>query len=81
MSKLLKHGLLSNVIDGCTAGGLIGAALDGVTIIGASMIGGPVGFAAASKWVASKTAIGTLVGGTAGVVKTVQETDDDEDLD
>ena len=65
--------LFENVIEGATAGGIIGAALDTIFVIGATVIAGPVGLVSATEVVASKTAICTLVGGGAGVVKTIEE--------
>ena len=65
--------LFENIIEGATAGGLIGAALDGLFIAGATLVGGPVGFAATTTTVASKAAACTLAGAGAGVVKTIKE--------
>ena len=65
--------LFENVIEGATAGGLIGAALDGLLITGATLVAGPAGFAAATTIAVSKTAAGTLIGGGAGVAKTIAE--------
>ncbi len=65
--------LFGNVIEGATAGGLIGAALDGLFIAGATLVAGPVGFAAATTAAVSKTAAGTLIGGAAGVAKTISD--------
>lgn len=65
--------LFENVISGATAGGLIGAAFDGLVIAGATLLAGPVGFATATTAVASKAAAGTLIGGAAGVAKTIKE--------
>lgn len=78
--------LFSNVIEGATAGGLIGGAIDALTVAGATIIGGPAGFAAATAAVASKAAAGTLIGGGAGVAKTIKEerskrNGNDEDYD
>jgi hypothetical protein len=68
--------LFQNIIEGATAGGLIGAALDGLFIAGATIVGGPVGFMAATTATVSKTAACTLAGGAAGVIKTINEEDD-----
>ncbi len=68
MSKLFR-----NMITGAVAGNLIGAAMDGLIITGASLLAGPVGFAAATKVVVSKAAAGTLIGSAAGVAKTAKE--------
>lgn len=68
--------LFQNIIEGATAGGLIGAALDGLFIAGATIVGGPVGFMAATTATVSKTAVCTLAGGAAGVIKTINEEDD-----
>ena len=68
--------LFSNVIEGATAGGLIGAALDGLAIVGATVVAGPVGFATATTAVVSKAAAGTLIGGGAGVIKSIKEKED-----
>ena len=65
--------LFENIMEGATAGRLIGAAYDGLVIGGATLIAGPVGFAAATKVVVSKEAAGTIIGGAAGVVKTIKE--------
>ena len=66
-------GLISNIIEGATAGSIIGAALDGLFIAGATVVGGPVGFALAAKVTVSKTALGTLIGAGEGIVKTVYD--------
>ncbi|NLC20157.1 MAG: hypothetical protein GX757_13265 [Clostridiales bacterium] len=65
--------LFQNVIEGATAGGLIGAALDGLFIAGATIVAGPVGFVAATSATVSKTAVCTLAGGAAGAIKTIKE--------
>ncbi|MBE5924498.1 MAG: hypothetical protein E7271_08535 [Lachnospiraceae bacterium] len=65
--------LFDNVISGARAGGIIGAAIDGLFITGATIVAGPVGFAEATELVISKEAIGTLTGAGAGVVKTIIE--------
>ena len=65
--------LFENVIAGATAGGMLGAALDALAITGPTIVAGPVGFVAATTAAAGKSATGTLIGGAAGVVKTVIE--------
>ena len=60
-------------MKGASAGAMIGGALDTLTIAGATIVAGPVGFAAATTVVASKAAAGTVIGGVAGVVKTISE--------
>ena len=65
--------LFSNITEGAIAGGTIGGALDGLIIGGAAVIAGPVGLVAATEAVMSKKAVGTLIGGAAGVVKTIIE--------
>ncbi len=65
--------LFENIIEGATAGGLVGASLDGLVIAGATLFAGPVGFATATTAVVSKAAAGTLIGGAAGVAKTIKE--------
>ncbi len=65
--------LFENIISGATAGAVIGGALDALAITGATIVAGPVGLAAATTAVASKEAVGTIIGGVAGVVKTIVE--------
>ena len=65
--------LFENVIAGATAGGMLGAAFDALAITGATIVAGPVGFAAATTAATGKTATGTLIGGAAGVAKTIIE--------
>lgn len=73
--------LFQNIIEGATAGGLIGAALDGLFIAGATVIGGPVGLVAATTATVSKTAACTLAGGAAGVIKTFKEEEGESDYE
>ena len=63
--------LFDNIISGATAGGIIGTALDGLVITGATVVAGPLGFVEATKMVISKEAVGTLVGAGIGALKTV----------
>ena len=65
--------LFTNIIEGATAGALIGSALDAITITGSTLVGGPVGLVAGTAVAISTTAAGTLIGGAAGVVKTIGE--------
>ena len=65
--------LFENIIAGAAAGNIIGAAFDGLVITGATIVAGPVGFTAATTAVVSKSAAGTLIGGAAGVAKTIFE--------
>ncbi len=65
--------LLKNVRNGAAIGATIGGAIDTLVIGGSTLIGGPVGFAAATTVVASKAAVGTLVGAGVGVAKTIKE--------
>ena len=67
MSKLFE-----NIIEGATVGGLIAATVNGLVISGATLVAGPVGFAAATTAVAVKTA-GAIIGGASGVAKTIKE--------
>ena len=65
--------LFENIISGATAGAMIGGALDALAITSATIVAGPVGLAAAATAVAGKEAAGTIIGGVAGVVKTIVE--------
>ena len=65
--------LFTNIIEGATAGGLLGAAADGLFVAGATIIGGPIGLATSTSIVASKEAAGALIGGGAGLIKTIVE--------
>ena len=65
--------LFENIAAGAMVGRTIGWALDALVIGGATITAGPVGFLASTKAVICKEAAGTLIGGSAGVVKTVVE--------
>ena len=71
--------LFQNIIEGATAGGIIGGALDALLVVGATVVAGPVGFAAMTTAVASKTAACTLGGAALGVAKTIKEEADGDD--
>ena len=65
--------LFENIEAGAKLGGMIGWALDALIIGGATVVAGPVGLAMAAKATVCKEAAGTLIGGGAGVVKTIVE--------